>query len=133
MSTPTGLRRPPGRYDEPRPLTRPVLLGGAALLVAALMGFAFVAYQHYASTRVEFSDLGYQVSDTGVAVRFQVVKGAGKKVECVLQARDRNNVEVGSLVVTIGPEGSGAVTKSSFVPTSRPAVAGEVLSCRPVG
>jgi hypothetical protein len=131
MTTHTGLRRPPGRYDEPRPLPRPVLVGGAVLLVAALVGFAFFAYQHYAKARTQFSNLGYQVTETGVSVRFQVVKDAGKKVQCVLQARDGNNVEVGSLVVTIGPEGSGAVTKASFVPTTRRAVAGEVLSCRP--
>jgi hypothetical protein len=131
MTTPPALRRPPGRYDEPRQLPRPVLLGGVALLVAALVGFAFVGWRHYATSRTPFTNLGYTATDSAVVVRFQVVKDAGKTVQCLLQARDRDNAEVGSLVTTIGPDGSGTLTRAVTVPTSRRAVAGEVLSCRP--
>ena len=113
MTTPSGLRRPPGRYDEPRTLPRPVLLGGAALLVAVLTVFSVVAYRHYAQGRTPFRNVDYEVqSDTRVLVRFEVVKDAGKTVRCLLQARDRNNAEVGSLVATVGPDGSGTVTKA---------------------
>jgi hypothetical protein len=132
MTTPTGLRRPPGRYDERRPLPRPVIVGGALVLVLALAGFSFVAYRHYSAGRTPFTNLDYKVqSDHAVLVRFQVVKDAGKTVQCVLQARDRDNTEVGSLVTTIGPSESGTVTRALLVTTRRRAVAGEVLSCRP--
>ena len=131
MTTPPALRRPPGRYDEPRKLSRPVLLSGTALLVAALVGFAYVGWRHYAASRTPFTNLGYAVSDSAVVVRFQVVKDAGKTVTCLLQARDRDNAEVGSLVTTIGPDGSGTLKREVSVPTTRRAVAAEVLSCRP--
>src|SRR5438067_282721 len=99
MTTSAGLRRPPGRYDERRPLPRPVLVGGAVALVVALAGFSFLAYRHYAAGRTPFTNLDYRVeSDHGIVVRFQVVMQEGKTVQCVLQARDRNNSEVGSLV-----------------------------------
>jgi hypothetical protein len=131
MTTSPGLRRPPGRYDEPRPLSRPVLLGGAALLVAALVGLALVGWRHYATSRTPYTNLGYTLSERAVVVRFSVVKDAGKTVQCLLQARDRDNAEVGSLVTTIGPDGSGTLERAVSVPTTRQAVAGEVLSCRP--
>jgi hypothetical protein len=109
-----------------------VLLSGALLLVLLLAGFSFVAYRHFAHGRTPFTNLDYTVeSDHGIVIRFQVVKDAGKTVQCVLQARDRDNTEVGSLVTTIGPSESGAVTRSVLIRTTRRAVAGEVLSCRP--
>ncbi|MFN2538211.1 MAG: DUF4307 domain-containing protein [Mycobacteriales bacterium] len=132
MTTPSGLRRPPGRYDEPRLMSRPALAAGATLLVVALTAFSVVAYRHYAQGRAPFRNLDYTVqSDEGVLVRFEVVKDAGTTVRCLLQARDRDNLEVGSLVATVGPEGSGTVTRAYLVRTSHRAVAGEVLSCRP--
>src|SRR3954451_24786370 len=80
MTTPPAVRRPPGRYDEPRQLSRPVLLAGAALLVAVLLGLSYLGRRHYDAARTPFSNLGYTVSDTGVVLRFQVVKDAGKTV-----------------------------------------------------
>ena len=132
MTTSAGLRRPPGRYDERRPLPRPVIIGGALVLVLALAGFSFAAYRHYSAGRTPFTNLDYTVeSDQVVLVRFQVVVHAGRTVQCVLQARDRENTEVGSLVTTIGPGESGTVTKALRLTTKHRAVAGEVLSCRP--
>jgi hypothetical protein len=104
------------------------------LLVLVLAAFSFVAYRHYSAGRTPFSNLDYTVeSDHGIVVRFQVVKDAGESVQCVLQARDRDNAEVGSLVTTIGPGERGTVTRALLVTTKRRAVAGEVLSCRPTG
>jgi hypothetical protein len=108
-----------------------VLLAGAGLLVAALVGLAFLGWRHYDRSRTPFSNLGYTVGDSAVVVRFSVVKDAGKTVQCLVQARDRDNAEVGSLVSTIGPDGSGTLKREVSVPTTRRAVAGEVLSCRP--
>ena len=109
-----------------------MLVGGALLLVVLLAGFSVVAYRHYAQERTPFTNLDYTVgSDHEIVVRFQVVKDAGKTVQCVLQARDRDNAEVGSFLATIGPGESGTVTKAVHLTTTRRAVAGEVLTCRP--
>ena len=108
-----------------------MLLGGAALLVAALIGFSVFAYQHYSSSRTAFTNLGYQVvSDHEVTVRFQVVLAAGASAQCLVQARDRDSLEVGSQVVTVTSEGSRTVTIAHSLRTSRRAVSGLVLSCR---
>lgn len=131
MTTTAGLRRPPGRYDERRPLPRAVVVGGALVLVLLLVVFSFLAYQHYAERRTPFSTVTYRVdSDHAVTIRFQVARDAGRTVQCLLQARDRDGSDVGSLVATVGP-GSGTETRSAVVPTTRRAVVGEVLSCRP--
>jgi hypothetical protein len=109
-----------------------VRAGGAVLLVAALLAFSFVGYRHYVHGRAPFSNLGYEVqSDSSVLVRFSVVVEARKTVTCLLQARDRDNHEVGSTVVTVRSETSRTVTRAQAVPTVKRAVAGEVLSCRP--
>jgi hypothetical protein len=131
MNATTGLRRPPGRYDEPRTLPRPLLVGGAVVLLTALLGFSYVAYRHYASTRAAFTNLDYRVaSDSSVLIRFRIALDKGETAQCVLQARDRDNVEVGSVLVTLTGKGSSPFTVERTLPTKHRAVAGEVLSCR---
>ncbi|MCU1600563.1 MAG: hypothetical protein JWO22_1272 [Frankiales bacterium] len=131
MTTTTGPRRPPGRYDEPRSLPRPVLIGGAVVLLTALVAFSFVAFQHYSGSRARFSNLDYTVeSETSVLIRFQISLGAGDRAQCLLQARDRDNAEVGSRTVTVAGEDTSMFTVEEHVTTTRRAVAGEVLSCR---
>jgi hypothetical protein len=126
------LRRPAGRYDEPRPLSRPVLLGLGVLLVVALAGLSFFAYRHYADARTPFQNTGYRVvSDTSVEVQFSVSKERGDTVQCQLAARDADQTEVGSLLVTLGPDEAGTVDRTETVTTTARAALGEVLSCRP--
>ena len=132
MTTSPGLRRPPGRYDEPRPLPSWARVGGGVLLVGALLAFSFVGYRHWAGGRAPFTNDGFAVgSDSAVTVRFSVVVEAHQQVQCLLQARDRDNREVGSTVVTVSSGTSRTVHRSVAVTTIRRAVTGEVLSCRP--
>jgi hypothetical protein len=132
MTTSPGLRRPAGRYDAPRSLSPAARVGAGLLLVAALLGFAFVGYRHYAHGRAPFTNTGYAVqSDSSVLVRFTVVVEAHETVRCLLQARDADNVEVGSAVVRVTSGSSRAVAREDTVSTKRRAVAAEVLSCRP--
>jgi len=132
MTSPSGLRRPPGRYDEPRSLPLWARVGGGALLVVALLAFSFVGYRHYAGSRAPFTNDGFAVgSDSVVTVRYSVVVEAHRAVQCVLQARDRDNAEVGSSVVRITSDTSRTVHRSDRMATKRRAVAAEVLSCRP--
>jgi hypothetical protein len=109
-----------------------VRIGGAVLLVALLTLGAYVGYDRYSSTRTSFANLDYRVvSDTEVSVRFQVRMSPGDRVRCVLRARDRDNVSVGTRELLLGPDLSGTVTRSEVVTTTGRAVVGEVLTCRP--
>ena len=132
MTSPSALRRPPGRYDDPRPLPTWARVGGAALVVVALVAFSFVGYRHWANGRAPFTNDGFSVdSDTAVTVRFSVVVEAHHTVRCGLQARDRDNTEVGSKVVTLTSGTSRTLHRSERFATAHRAVAAEVLSCRP--
>jgi hypothetical protein len=126
------LKRPAGRYDETKPLTPTRLAALGALLVAVLVAFSALAYQQYASKRIPFANTGYQVvDDHSVRVDFSVSKERGSSVQCRLQARDRLNTEVGTVVVRLGPDLAGTVDQSATITTSARAAAGVVLSCRP--
>ena len=130
MTTP---RRPPGRYDEPKPLPRPVLYGGLALLVVALTAGSWLAYHRYSQGRVSYATLfSTVVSDTETSVRFQLRKSSDSTVRCFLNAVDRDHTEVGAASVDIGPDRSGLITMTSTVPTTARAAGGQVLSCRQV-
>jgi hypothetical protein len=123
-------RRPEGRYDEPRTLPRPVLVTGAILLVALLVGLAYLAFDRYSHGRVRFATLGYAVlSDTAVEVRFEVHKGLQETVRCAVQARDRDGAVVARDVVTIGPADLEGVLTVHQLTTTRRAATGEVTSC----
>ena len=123
----TTVRRPPGRYDEPRRYPRWLTVTLAAVLGAALLAFAYVAWDRATSGRTRFTVLGYDViDDHAVEVRFEVTKGADATVVCEVRARDRDGVEVGSEDVTVGP-GSTVVTHR--LATVRRAATGEVTGC----
>ena len=126
-------RRPAGRYDERRSLSRGAQLGGAAVLVVALVAATFWAYQRFNGGRVQFGTRGYQVvSDTEVDVRFEVQKGVLDSVRCSLTARDRDSVVVGTRDVVVGPSDREAVVTRSTVSTSRRAATAEAVRCERV-
>ncbi len=102
------------------------------MLLTALVAFSFLAFQHYASTRAQFTNLDYQVeSDRSVLIRFTVTLEPGQAADCLLQARDRNNAEVGSKTLHVVANGDvSPFTVEEHLETTRRAVAGEVLSCR---
>ena len=101
------------------------------MLLTALVAFSFLAFRHYASTRAQFNNLDYRVeSDTSVLIRFQISLDPGDRAQCLLQARDRNNAEVGSETVAVVGQDESVFTIERHLATTRRAVAGEVLSCR---
>jgi hypothetical protein len=123
----TAIRRPPGRYDEPTRLPRPVLLALAALGALALLALTYLAWDRTTGGRTHASVLGYRVvDDHAIEVRFEVAKNHAATVVCALRARDRDGVLVGSEDVTVGP-GNGVVTHR-LTTSSRAAVA-EVTGC----
>jgi hypothetical protein len=131
MTTPSALpRHPPGRYDEPRTLSRPAKVVGAAVLGLLLLGLSFFAYDRFSNGGTRFGTLGYGVlSDTVIEVRFQVSKDPGTTVDCLVRARDRHGAEVGSQKVRVDPGGTGEVVKIQRVATTHRAATGEVTQC----
>ena len=131
MTTPAStLRRPPGRYDEPRTLPRPVLVGGAVVLLLLLLAGSYLAFDRFSGSTVRFGLLGYRVvDDRTVDVSFEVHKGADETVRCLVSARDRDNTEVGSAEVVLGPSRTNPVQKVQRLTTTRRAATGEVVRC----
>ncbi len=127
---PRPLRRPPGRYDDPLALPRPVLVAGAVLLGLLLLGLAYVGYDRFGGSRVSYGVLGFHVlSDQVVEVRFEVRKSPSATVVCLVRAREKGGTEVGSEAVTVGPSPTGQVVMVHRLATSRLATTGEVTGC----
>ena len=124
------LRRPPGRYDEPKPLPRPLLYAGAGVGAVVLIAFAYFGYSRFATGRTTFGLTAYQVvDDTHVQVTFEVHKALDATVVCALVARDKDNVTVGRQDVTVGPaERDPARATERFTTTHRAATV-VVTSC----
>ena len=130
MTTP---RRPPGRYDERRPLPRAVLVTGGSVLGLALIALAYAGYSRFSTNRVQYGTLGYKVvDDSSTQIRFQVDKDLTETVRCQLIARDADHTDVGSRTVTVGPAERQTVITTSTVETTRRAKSGEVVGCATV-
>ena len=123
----TSPRRPPGRYDEPRRYPRSLTVAVAALLGIGLLAFSYAAWRHTSSGRTGVTVLGYDVVDDHVVeVRFEVRKAGTSAVVCVVRARDRDGVEVGSEDVRVGPD---VAVVTHRLTTTRRAASGEVTGC----
>ena len=130
MTTTTGPRRPPGRYDAPRSLPRAVQVTGAVVLLGLLVAASWAAYERFAGDRVQYGTRGYEVvGDTEVQVRFEVQKGVLDTARCTLTARDADSAVVGSEQVDVGPSDREAVITTSSVTTSRRAATAEATRC----
>jgi hypothetical protein len=132
MPPTSAFRRPPGRYDDRRPLPKPAVVALLAGLGVALLIGTYAAWDRYSSGRVPFSVLGYEVlSDQAVEVRFEVHKAPSSTVTCLVRARGRDGGFVASEQVEVGPSQSGPVRVTHRLTTSARAVNGEVARCRP--
>ena len=130
MTTTTGPRRPPGRYDEPRALPRPVLIAVGATLLLAVAAGAWWASERSRQGAVDSETSGYHVvSDASVVVTFQVHKPANRVAACQVEALDRDGSVVGSALVRVGAA-SSEVTTSQELTTQRRAATAVVTGCR---
>jgi hypothetical protein len=122
----TTFNRPPGRYDDPRPIPRSLAVALAVLLGTGLLAGAFAAYQRTAD-RVQYTVRAYEVVDDRVAtISFEVHED--DPVRCRVHALDRDKTEVGTLTLEAAPD---VVTKATLATTARAATV-EVVTCRPV-
>jgi hypothetical protein len=107
-----------------------VLIAGAAVLAALLLGATYLAFDRFTSTRTSVGLLGYGVlSDHAVEVRFEVHKDRNATVVCLVRARDRDGAEVGNAPVTVGPSSADPVVTVYTLTTTRRASTGEVTAC----
>jgi len=128
---------PPGRYGRRRagrrwPRWVPQVLLAVVILAAVVL--AFDLYRRWTADAVHTQVLAFDVtSDTAVSVRFELVKKAGDGARCVLRARARDGAEVGRTELVLPVDQRTLVQVTQVVATSRRAVTGEVVGCRPTG
>ena len=122
-------RRPTGRYDEPRALSRPALVVLTAALIAVLTAGAFWAYQRSTEGQVSSTLLSYEVvDDRTVTVTFEVHKDAQQRVRCRVEALGDDGGAVGVQDVRLGPDADSRVT--STITTTARAYAGVIRGCQ---
>ncbi|MCU1592619.1 MAG: hypothetical protein JWO12_11 [Frankiales bacterium] len=127
MTTP---RRPLGRYDDPKPLSRRLLIAGASAGALLLVLFAWFGYSRFSDGRTRYGVTGYKVIDgTSVQITFEVHKDLTTSVTCALVARDRDNLTVGRKDVIVGPAERDTVQVVDVVPTTRRAATVDVSAC----
>jgi hypothetical protein len=123
----TAIRRPEGRYDEPRRLPRPLAYALGGLLALLVLLGTFLAWQRSSAHRTSASVLSYRVvDDHSVEIRFDVAKSTESTVVCALRAVASDGAEVGKKDVTVGP---GPRVITAVVQTSRRAAVGQVTGC----
>jgi hypothetical protein len=122
---------PPGRYGrrrEPRPPRRRLFAVVVALGLVAILGITVKLFQQYGNPRADATlTRFYDVSDTGISVDFVVHKDSGDLVTCLVQARAKNNDEVGAANVEVGQ--GDAVTVTYRLATKGRPVTVEVVRC----
>jgi hypothetical protein len=124
-------RRPPGRYDERRPLSRRTTVGLATVAGAVLLALVVIAFQRFGPSQVQGRLLAYRVvDDHSVEVRLEVRADPGTTPTCLIQLLARDMSEVGSEDVRVGPTLSERVVETRTLTTTGRAVAAKLVSCR---
>ena len=122
----TAPRRPPGRYDEPRPLPSGLVRAVAVLLLLGLTALTYAVWQR-AADRTKVSVKGYHVLDAhAVEVRFEVHRRNDARVVCAVRATDRDGAQVGAEDVTVE---AGVTTVRHRLTTTGTAAAAQVTGC----
>lgn len=118
-----------GRRAAARPTRWRRALPGAVML-AVTVGIALLAYANLGGPGVTGTVTAFTTADDHVDVTFVVRRDKpDNPAVCLVRARSRQGTEVGSAMVTV-PPGRDAVRIDYRLPTSAPAVTGEVTGCR---
>lgn len=130
----TTLAYPPGRYGRRREATgrRWVVPALATVCAVAVAVVLVLAYRAYVVDAVTGQVLHYRdVTDTQVAITFEVVRPPGTRVECVVRARAQDGSEVGraSVAIPSSPAGGRTVVVTHVLPTTKRPYTGELVGC----
>ena len=128
------IERPTARYGRQR-LTRRtrrwIAAGLTALVLAAGVAIAVVAYVRFGGGDVTGELAGYRVvDDETVEVTASVTRDdPSQPVVCIVRARSYDGSETGRREVLVPPSTAQTVQVTAIVKTSSPAVVGDVYGC----
>ena len=124
---------PPGRYGrrrEPQPRRRWVVAVALGLVIIVALAISVRLYRQYGQPEYDPKLRRYfDVADNGISVEFEVRKPADKVATCIVRARDKSGLEVGSANVD-APVGAQVVVTYRLATTARP-FAVDVPRCGP--
>src|SRR3954447_17917292 len=127
----SGPRRPPGRYDDARKASRPLVVLAAVVTGVVVAGGVYALYTRHNAGRLAYEVRGYDVrSDASVRITWEVSLATGEVGECKVRARGVDLTDVGTAVVPVGPGRGGALVTSYDLATTARAKTGEVVGCR---
>jgi Domain of unknown function (DUF4307) len=128
------IDRPAARYGRQRLTPRSrrrltVIL--SAVIVAAALALALVAYQRLGTSDVKGELGGYQILDgETVQVTISVTrKDPSQPVVCIIRARSIDGAETGRREVLVPPSSRDTVQVTSVVKSTRTPVVGDVYGC----
>ena len=128
------IDRPAARYGRQRLSRRArrwVAIGLTALVLAAGVAIAAVAFERFGAGDVKGELGGYRViDDETVEVTASVTRGdPSQPVVCIVRARSYDGSETGRREVLVPPSKAETVQVTALVKTSRPSVIGDVYGC----
>ncbi len=128
MTSPGEPRRPPGRYDEERPLNRWVVVGAATVFAVGVSFGAVRLYENFGGT-VSTQTQRMVIADRSVLLEFDVVKDPARAAQCYLRAQDLRRNLIGSKTIVV-PAGRKRTRVVETIDTTTRANLGEVLRCQ---
>jgi hypothetical protein len=128
------IERPAARYGHQRlnrRSRRRVAIILSAVIVAAGVALAFVAYQRLGTSEVKGELGGYQLLDEQtVQVTLSVTReDPSRPVVCIIRARSIDGAETGRREVLVPPSERATVQVTAVVKSTRRPVVGDVYGC----
>ncbi len=127
--TPRPAVRPAGRYGDDRRGRTGLWIAAGTLMAVIVAWSAWVALG-IARQPVHWSDaIGVQRDAGHLELSFQVTMQPGHRAVCTVEALSSGFGQVGLMDVPVGPSPRSTVTVNVLIPTSEPAVSGNVKAC----
>src|ERR1700748_1239522 len=127
------LSPPPSRYGRGRTRrpSRGWFIALSAMVVAAGIALALIAYQRLGRGDVEGALAGYRlIDDQTVSVTISVTrKDPSRPVDCIVRVRAKDGSETGRREVLVTPSSQATVQVTTIVKSSKTAVVGDIYGC----
>jgi hypothetical protein len=119
-----------GRRRGSRPSKR-WFIALSAVVAAAGVALALIAYQRLGRGDVEGTLAGYQLIDSQtVSVTISVTrKDPSRPVDCIVRVRAKDGSETGRREVLVPPSKQATVQVTTVLKSSKPAVLGDIYGC----
>ena len=132
--TDDSLPRPEARYGRSRlsrKSRRRLVIGLAAVVLAAGVAIAVVGYQRIGTAPVTGTLAGYQlIDDETASVIISVTrKDPSRPVDCIVRVRAKDGSETGRREVLVPPADQATVQVTTTLKSSKPPVIADVYGC----